>query len=81
MAQFNWENDAAGFYRRYNLVFVAAAVLYLPIIFILQGWMKDRCPPPSCHRIRVSQRERVRQRERVTERESESERVRVRKRE
>jgi len=41
-SEFNWENDAAGFYRRYNLVFVAAAVLYLPIIFTLQRWMKDR---------------------------------------
>ena len=73
MAQFNWENDAAGFYRRYNLVFVAAAVLYLPIIFILQRWMKDRCPPhPLAYTSTLDvclQPDRVTQSERAIERE------------
>jgi hypothetical protein len=41
---FHWERDAIPFYDRWATVFAVLAVLYLPVIFSVQYWMKDRKP-------------------------------------
>lgn len=39
---FSWERDAVGFYTTYHAVFFGAAVLYYPVIFGLQRYLRDR---------------------------------------
>lgn len=38
----SWERDAAGFYSEYHNFFLAAAILYYPVIFGLKAFLKSR---------------------------------------
>jgi len=37
-----WDAHAAGFYWQHHYIFLGAAVLYLPTIYLLSLWMRDR---------------------------------------
>lgn len=42
MSEFSWEGDVLLFMNQYHYVFATAAVLYYPVIFGLQYWLKDK---------------------------------------
>ena len=41
-ATFNWNKDAIGWYQKFHYVFLTAAILYYPVIFGIQHYMKDK---------------------------------------
>ena len=43
-SRFTWEYDAVPFYSRNSTLFAILAILYLPMTFSLQHYMKNRTP-------------------------------------